>query len=296
MGDVHRPFLAALWMMGSVAGFSLIAVSGRQIGTALNPPEMMLYRSLIGVALVVAYALLSGRLAEIRAERLGFHLLRNVIHFAGQNLWLYALALIPLAQLFAVEFSSPLMVALAAPLLLGERMTATKAVSAAVGFTGILIVARPFSEGGLGPGILLALASALAFAGTAIVTKRLTRRVTVVGILFWLTVMQSGLAAAVAGWDGAIALPGPVELPWVAAMGIGGIVAHMGLTKALTLAPATIVVPVDFLRLPVIAVIGMLAYGEPMDLWVFLGGAIIFCANWLNLSAGTARAVASGKV
>ncbi len=288
MRDVHRPLLAALWMMGSVAGFSLIAVSGREIAGALNPPEMMLYRSLIGAALVIAYAVWSGRTREITTERLGIHALRNAIHFAGQNLWLYALALIPLAQLFAVEFSAPLMVALAAPLLLGERMTATKIVSAGLGFAGILIVARPFSDAGAGLGILLALASAVGFAGSMIVTKRLTRRVTVVCILFWLTVMQSAFALALAGWDGQIAVPGAAEAPWVAVMGIGGIVAHMGLTKALSLAPATIVVPVDFLRLPVIAVVGMLVYAEPLDLWVFLGGAVIFGANWLNLSASAA--------
>ncbi|MCV2870527.1 DMT family transporter [Defluviimonas sp. WL0002] len=295
MTDVHRPFLAALWMMGSVSGFSLIAVSGREIGGALNPPEMMLYRSLIGVAIIIAYATLSGRRHEITGDRLGIHVLRNLIHFAGQNLWLYALALIPLAQLFAVEFSSPLMVALAAPLLLGERMTATKLVSAVIGFGGILLVARPFAHGGMGPGILLALAAAVAFAGTAIVTKRLTRRVTVVCILFWLTLMQSAFSAALAGWDGVIALPGTPQLPWVLAMGVGGIVAHLGLTKALALAPATVVVPVDFLRLPVIAIIGMLAYGEPIDLWVFLGGAVIFFANWLNLAGVRMRALVSGK-
>jgi drug/metabolite transporter (DMT)-like permease len=296
MRDVHRPLLAALWMMGSVTGFSLIAVSGREIAGALNPPEMMLYRSLIGAVLVIAYAVWSGRTSEITTERLGIHALRNAIHFAGQNLWLYALALIPLAQLFAVEFSAPLMVALAAPLLLGERMTAVKIVSAGLGFAGILIVARPFSEAGVGAGILLALASAVGFAGSMIVTKRLTRRVTVIGILFWLTLMQSAFALALAGWDGQIAVPGAAEAPWVAVMGIGGIVAHMGLTKALSLAPATIVVPVDFLRLPVIAVVGMLVYAEPLDLWVFVGGAIIFGANWLNLTASAAATRTPAKV
>ncbi|HRV63479.1 MAG TPA: DMT family transporter [Albidovulum sp.] len=285
MSDTHRPLLAAIWMLGSVLGFSVIAVSGRAIGSALDPPEMMLYRSLIGVVLVAGHAVLTGRMGEINSQRLGVHALRNAIHFAGQNLWLYALPLIPLAQLFAVEFSSPLIVALAAPLLLGERMTPVRLLSAALGFAGILIVARPFSQAGLSPGILLALASAFCFAGSMIVTKRLTRRVTVVCILFWLTIMQSIFALAVAGWDGSIALPGTVELPWVAAMGIGGIVAHMSLTKALSLAPATIVVPVDFLRLPAIAVVGMILYAEPLDLWVFLGGAIIFGANWINLNA-----------
>jgi len=281
----HHPFLAALWMLGSVTGFSVIAVAGRQIGHQLDPAEMMLYRSIVGVSLITGFALAAGRLGAIDVRRLDIHALRNLIHFAGQNLWLYALALIPLAQLFAVEFSSPLMVALAAPFLLGERLSAVKLLSALVGFGGILIVARPFSEAGLGAGILLALASAVCFAATAIVTKRLTRRTGVLNIMFWLSLMQTLFALAVAGRDGQIALPADTALPWVFLMGAGGVGAHVGLTKALSLAPATIVVPVDFLRLPVIAVVGMAVYGEPLDLWVLVGGLVIFGANWLNLAA-----------
>ncbi|MCB2068114.1 MAG: hypothetical protein KDE15_15895, partial [Erythrobacter sp.] len=87
MSDAQRPLLAALWMLGSVAGFTLLAISGREIGSALNPPEMMLYRSLVGFVLLLGYAAATGRMGEIRAERLGVHLLRNTIHFAGQNLW-----------------------------------------------------------------------------------------------------------------------------------------------------------------------------------------------------------------
>ncbi|MCB2128600.1 MAG: DMT family transporter [Rhodobacteraceae bacterium] len=281
--DEQKPVLAALWMLGSVVGFSAIAISGREIGAALQPPEMMFYRSAIGVLLILGYATLTGRRGEITRRHLALHGLRNVIHFAGQNFWLYGLALIPLAQLFAVEFSSPLIVALAAPLFLDERLTRTRLFCALTGFVGILIVARPFSDTGLSAGILFALASAFCFAGTTIVTKRLTRRVSVVCILFWLALMQTFLALVVSGWDGAIAIPAAKFVPWVVLMGIGGIAAHLSLTMALSLAAATIVVPVDFLRLPVIAVIGMLAYGEPLDIWVFVGGAVIFAANWFNL-------------
>lgn len=281
----HQPILAALWMLGSVTGFSAIAVSGRQIGPFLDPAEMMLYRSIVGMALITGFATLAGRWGEIDARRLSLHGLRNVIHFAGQNLWLYALALIPLAQLFAVEFSSPVMVALAAPFFLGERLGTVRVFSAAFGFAGILIVARPFGGDGISAGILLALASAVCFAATAIVTKKLTRTTGVLCIMFWLSVSQTLLALVVAGRDGAIAPPTAALLPWILMMGTGGVAAHVGLTKALSLAPATVVVPVDFLRLPVIAIVGMLAYGEPLDPWVFVGGAVIFAANWINISA-----------
>lgn len=289
MDTTPRPLAAALWMSGSITGFCAIAISGREISPDLDTFEMMLYRSVIGFAIIALWVIIGRRQGEISTRRLGLQLARNIVHFAGQNLWLYALLLIPMAQLFALEFSSPIIVALVAPFVLGEKLTRMRLLASLLGFIGILIVARPFGAGGLSPGLLVALGSAVCFAGAAIFTKMLTRIVTVLCILFWLTLMQTGFALLCAGWDGDIALPTARALPWVFVMGIGGIVAHLGLTKALSLAPATIVTPIDFLRLPLIAVVGMLFYAEPFDRWVLVGGAVIFAANWLNLRAETRK-------
>lgn len=284
----HHPALAALWMLCSIGGFSALAVAGRQIGAALDTFEMMLYRSLIGLAAVALAAVLTGRRAEMRPRHLRLHLFRNTLHFAGQNLWLHALALIPLAQLFALEFSAPVMVALAAPFVLGERLTPTRLLSAALGFAGVLIVARPGGiGGGMGGGVSIGVAAALlcavSFAATALVTKRLTERVSVLAILFWLAAIQSGLGLVTAGWDGRVALPQGAVLAWVTVLGLSGLVAHLGLTKALSLAPASVVTPLDFLRLPVIALVGAAFYGEAFDPLVLVGGAVIFAANWINI-------------
>jgi drug/metabolite transporter (DMT)-like permease len=289
MQPAPRPLAAALWMCGSIAGFCALAVAGREISPALDTFEMMLYRSLIGFLCVVAYTTYAGCWRDVSVRRLDLQLLRNLIHFAGQNLWLYALFLIPMAQLFALEFTAPIMVALLAPFLLSEPLTRTRLFAAVLGFVGILIVARPFDAAGLSLGLGVALLAAVSFAGTAIATKRLTRIVPVICILFWLTAMQSALGLISAGWDGAIALPSLRVLPWVFLMGVAGIVAHLGLTKALSLAPATIVTPIDFLRLPIIAAVGALFYHEPLDRWVLIGGAVIFAANWINLRAETRR-------
>ncbi len=289
MQSQPRPLAAALWMSGSITGFCLLAVSGRQIGATLDTFEMMLYRSLIGLAIVATYTAGSGRFREISAKRLDLQLLRNLFHFTGQNLWLYALFLIPMAQLFALEFSSPIIVALVAPVFLSEAFTRTRFLAVIVGFAGILLVSRPFGTGGLSLGLVVALCCAFGFAGAAILTKRLTRIVSVLCILFWLTLTQTAFALICAGWDGMVALPTVTVLPWVMVMGVAGLVAHLCLTQALSLAPATIVMPIDFLRLPLIAVVGMLFYGEPLDRWVMIGGAIIFTANWINLRAETRR-------
>jgi len=282
--DVNHALKAALWMTGAIVSFSTMAVAGRFVRVELDTFELMLYRSLVGVAIVLLVGGMAGTLGQITRRRMGLHLVRNISHFTGQNLWFYAIAAIPLAQVFALEFTAPLWVTLLAPLLVGERMTPTRALAAALGFAGILIVARP-DPANLQPGALAALGAAIGFSGSALFTKRLTRTETITCILFWLTAMQAVFGLICAGIDGQIALPSPAAWPALVVIGCAGLFAHFCLTTALSIAPASIVMPLDFLRLPVIAVVGMALYGEPLELLVFVGGAIIFAANAINLRA-----------
>ena len=289
-----RPLAAAIWMAGAVASFTTMAVAGRAVSVELDTFELMVYRSFVGLAVVCTVSALTGRLGAIRARRLGLHLARNTSHFVGQNLWFYAITVAPLAQVIAVEFTSPLWVALLAPLLLSERLTPARAVAALLGFIGALIVAHP-SVDAVPPGLVAAAVAAVGFAGSALLTKRLTRTENIVSILFWLTTIQAILGTLCAGVDGRIAVPSLALLPWVILVGLTGLAAHYCLTRALSLAPATVVMPFDFARLPVIAVVGMILYAEPLEPAVLLGGAVILCANWINLRAeGRARRTAAG--
>lgn len=269
-------------MSGSILSFSVMAVAGRALAPFLDTFEIMLWRSLIGLVLVLAIGGAMGRLGGIRSDRLGTHLVRNLFHFTGQNLWFMSLTLIPLATVFALEFTAPLWVMLLSPLLLAERLTRVRWIAAGAGFLGVLVIVRP-DLGQPSPGMLLAAGSAIGFAGSAILTKRLTRHEGAISILFWLTAMQSVLALLAAGHDGQVALPDAVTLPWLAVVGLTGVLAHLCLTQALALAPATLVMPMDFLRLPVIALVGALFYGEAITPALVLGSALILGANWINL-------------
>jgi drug/metabolite transporter (DMT)-like permease len=242
----------------------------------------MLYRSIIGIVIVVGVARVAGTLWQVSTRSMGIHLLRNISHFTGQNLWFFAITAAPLAQVFAMEFTGPLWVTVLAPLILGERLTRTRALAAMIGFLGILIVARPTVET-LTPGLIAAALAAIGFAGSAVFTRLLTRTETITCILFWLTVMQAVFGLICAGFDGDIALPSPASLPWLVVIGCAGLVAHFCLSTALSLAPATVVMPIDLARLPIIAVVGMALYGEPLELLVFVGAAVIFAANYLNI-------------
>lgn len=279
-----RPGLAALWMVGAIVSFSVMAIAGREAGLTLDTFEIMTYRSLVGVVIVVAILTITGRWRRVQRQRLGVHLLRNTCHFTGQNLWFLAVTMVPLAQVFALEFTSPMWVIILSPLLLGEALTRRRMLAVVLGFGGILIVARP-SPATVDSYILAAAACAIFFALTTILTKRLTRHEDTSSILFWLTTMQLVMGLVAAGWDGDIALPDASTLPWLVLIGLAGLTAHFCLTTALSLAPASVVVPVDFARLPAIAVLGMVLYNEALDVWVLGGAAVICLANYLNIVA-----------
>lgn len=285
---MNQTFLAALWMTGAIVSFTSMAIAGRAISFELDTFEIMMFRSFIGLAVVVTVATITGHLKEVNTRNLGLHGIRNLSHFAGQNLWFYALTVIPLAQVFALEFTSPLWAIALSALVLGERITRTRGLAALLGFIGILIVARPTPDS-VNIGQLTAALAAIGFAGSAIFTRKLTRTETITCILFYLTLMQAAFGVIAAGYDGDITLPSTSSLPWLVLIALAGLVAHFCLTTALKLAPATVVMPIDFVRLPLIALVGMLLYTEPLEPWVFLGAAVIFAANYLNIRAEVPR-------
>ena len=286
-----RPVLAAAWMLGAIFSFTLMAVAGRFTAAELDTFELLMYRSFIGIGIVAVMATTTGTYHEITRRNLGLHLVRNIFHFTGQNLWFFALTLIPLAQLIALEFTTPLWVILLAPLLLGERMTRVRVFAVLLGFCGVMVVARPdFSA--LEIGVLAGAGCAIGFAGSMIFTKMLTRKESITCILFYLVVIQSILGIVTAGWDADIALPSARIWPWVVVVAICGLGAHFSITKALTLAPASIVGPFDFARLPVVAVVAMLVFSEPFDLWVMAGAILIFAANILNIRSESRKNLA----
>jgi drug/metabolite transporter (DMT)-like permease len=275
-------------MIGAIVSFTSMAVAGRAVAVELDTFELMLYRSVIGIGLVLCAASAVGTLGQIKTHMLGTHALRNLSHFAGQNLWFAAITLAPLSQVIALEFTGPIWIVLLAPIFLGEKLTRLRITVAILGFIGAMMVARP-DVSQIEFGVLFAALAAIGFAGSAIFTKILTRHVSVTCILFWLTIMQSVFGLICAGFDGDIAWPSSAIWPWVIVVSVAGLCAHFCLTQALSIAPATIVMPFDFLRLPIIAAIGYAFYNEALDPWVISGAVIIIGANYLNISAENQR-------
>jgi drug/metabolite transporter (DMT)-like permease len=277
-----RPGLAALWMVGAILSFSAMAVAGRAAALELDTFELMTWRSAVGLVIVLAVGGVAGTLGHITRRRLHLQFARNLAHFTGQNLWFYAITVSPLALVFALEFTSPLWTMLLAALFLGERMTRVKALAGALGFAGVLLVVQP-GAAPLSSGMVTAALAAIMFATTAIFTKKLTATETITCIMFWLTAIQLVLGLLTSGIDGEITVPSLATAPWVVLIGIAGLAAHFCLTTALSMAPASVVMPMDFARLPAIAVVGMLFYDEPLAWGVLLGAALIFAGNYVNI-------------
>jgi drug/metabolite transporter (DMT)-like permease len=285
MPDDARPLRAAAWMSGAMLCFSAMAVAGREVaGMGVNTFELMTWRSIIGIGIVVAVLWARGSLGAIRIRRLPLHLTRNVAHFTGQNLWFFAVATIPLAQLFAFEFTSPIWVAVLAPLVLGERMTRTRVISAVLGFSGILIVARP-GAAPLDVGHAAAALCAIMFAFNVMTTKMLSRTESTGSILFMMTLTQSVFGIVCFALYSGLSWPAAEAIPLLVVIAFAGLTAHFCMTSALGCAPATVVAPMEFLRLPLIAVVAMLVYGEPLEVAVFAGGAVVLVANLMNVRA-----------
>jgi drug/metabolite transporter (DMT)-like permease len=276
-------------MSVALASFTLIAVAGREAAHGASTLTIMFYRSWMALAIVLLVIPITGRgLSQFRTPQIGMHGLRSVVHFGAQFSWLYALPLIPLAQLFAIEFTAPLWTALMAPLLLRERLTGWRTAAVLLGFAGALIVVRPGSAT-LNTGTIMALAAAIGFAMHYIITKRLMRYDAAFTVIFYWTLLQTVIASVLIFID--FQIPDARSLAWILVVASCGLTAHFGIARAMGHADAIIVTPMDFLRLPLIVLVAAAVYAEPVDPLVLLGGALVLIANFLNIWGERQRVV-----
>ena len=281
-------------MTGALLSFSISALAIRALGKQLNTFEILTIRSGLGLLVLLIVVLAQPALRKELAPRyMGYHLTRNTTHFVGQFSWALAVTLLPFATVFALEFTTPAWVALLAALVLGERMTKSRLGSVVLGFLGVLVIVRP-GFASFQPNALLVLFAAFTFAISLIVTKQLTNRVSTFAIIFWMNLMQLPLAwpAVVAATGGpslfVFRLGADLLLPTLA-LGVVGLTSHYCLTQAFRSGDATVVVPLDFLRSPLIALVGWMFYGESLDGFVFLGAGLIICGVLWNLIAESRR-------
>ncbi|HRD34651.1 MAG TPA: DMT family transporter [Rhodocyclaceae bacterium] len=281
----HPVTRAALWMTGALLSFTAMAVAARELSAELSTFQILLFRSLIGLV-VISLLIQWKNPALFSTPQFGWHAWRNLAHFGGQYGWFYGIAFIPLAEVFAIEFTVPVWTALCATAVLGERLTRSRAATIALGLLGVVVILRP----GLAlvhPAALAVLAGAMAYGVAHTLTKKLAARDSPMTILFYMTLLQLplGLIPAAIDWT----TPAAALWPHLAAVGLTGLTAHYCMTRALALADATVVVPMDFLRLPLVALLGLALYGERLEWPLFAGAGLILAGILLSLRAERTR-------
>ncbi len=272
---------AAGWMAGWLSLMLVVAVAGREASRELPVVVLLVLRSVIGLLLLYPLVHVSGGLSILRTQRLRLHAMRNVAHYAAQYGWFVAITLIPLGHVVAIEFTMPIWTALLAAAFLGERLTVWKGLAVLLGVIGVVMIVQPSPSAGISAGQGIALAAAVGFAVALTMTKSLTRTENPVAILFWMLVLQTlfGLLPALAVWR----WPSAGAWPWVLLVAIGGTFSHYCMARALKHADATVVVPIDFIRVPLTALAGYWLYAERFDLLAATGAALILAGNSINL-------------
>jgi len=274
---------AALWMSGWLTLTLVIAIAAREVTRELNVFQLMEVRSLLGFVLLYPIIHFNGGLAIVKTARFPHHVARNLVHYGAQLCWFFALTIIPIGQVVAIEFTMPIWTAILAAAFLGERMTVWKVAAIALGLIGVLVIVRP-ATGEINLGQLIALAAAVGFGISIALVKFLTRTENTLSIIFWMLVVQSaaGLIPSLFVWI----WPSAHSCAWLVVIAICGTFSHFCMARAMLYADATIVIPMDFLRVPLTATAGWLLYAEKLDVLTVLGAALILTGNLLNLKPG----------
>jgi drug/metabolite transporter (DMT)-like permease len=277
-------------MTGALLSFCAMAVSVRVLAGTLSVMEILALRAGLGLTVMATLAATRADLrATINSQHLPLHLFRNAVHVGSSFLWAMSLLLIPLAMTFALEFTTPAWTLLIAAPVLGERFTASRVGAVVFGLLGVLVILRP-GLAAFQPGALLALMAAFGFAITLVATKKLTRTDSPFAIIFWMMLIQLPLAM-IASDPLFVARLNQAQIPAVIAIGVSGLASHYCLTRAFRVGDAGVVVPLDFMRIPLIAVIGWWLYGEPLDVYVFVGAGLIVTGILWNLRSEARRPV-----
>ena len=265
------------WITLSITSFTLFMVAGRHVTQSMHPFEALFFRSVFMLTLMLPWAFAHpAEIVPITWKRMGPFALRGFLAMANMTLLLSALALMPVAEVSAINFLRPMLTTLLAVVMLSEAVNVQRWVAVAVGFAGAMIIIRPgFADINLGA--WLALASCATAAITFILVKTLTGRETPDTIAFFqpVFVMPIAAVAMLFVWE----VPTWEDVGWCGVLGFFAIMTHRTMNRAFAAVELSFLQPLEFIRLPIAAVLGWFAFGDPTDMWTWIGGTVIFAAS-----------------
>ena len=258
----------------------------KHVGEDLHPFEIAFFRNFFGLIALFPFFLKYG-LQPLKTKRLGMHFGLVFLNIGSMLAFFYAISITPLAEVIALSFAAPIFATVLAIFIFKELVGISRWAAIFTGFLGTLVILRPgFDEMGLGP--LLAIGSALTWGGAVIVIKSLSRTDSSVTITAYMVLLLTPLSLipAVFFWS----WPNLNQLFWLALIGIFGTIGHLTMNQAIKLAPTNVVMPIDFIRLIWVAILGYFIFGEQPDAYVWVGGTMIFAsALWVAHSESFRR-------
>ena len=260
-----------LLMAASGMCFVCVAVLVRWVGTDLSAAQSAFIRYLFGT-LMLAPVFLQLFRREVRVNSMRMIVTRGVAHALAVILWFFAMARIPMAEVTAIGYLTPVIVTVAAAVFLGERLQTRRMIAIVVGFIGVLVILRPGFQS-LSIGQLAQLATTPLFALSFILTKKLTEtdsNTVIVAVLSLVCTLTLAVPAALS-WS-PVSLREYVLLFLTAGFATLG---HFTLTHAFRSAPIAALQPVTYLQLIWATLLGVLLFDDGIDFYVVLGGAIL---------------------
>lgn len=272
---------AAIWVVGAAASFMLMMIAVRELTTTMSSFQVLSFRSIVGIPIMCLVAWHMG-FRKIRSRRVGMQISRNIVHFGGQWCWVIGVTLLPLAHVTALDFTMPMWTAVIAILFLGEKAKSHRVFALLMGLAGVLVILRPGLEI-VTEGALVVLFGAVLYGASNVMMKSLLSEDAPWVIVFWMQVIQLPLSLLPAIFWFDWVWPEWADAPWLLAIGVTGMTAHFCLARAFQLADATVCIPVDFVRLPLAALVGWLFYSEGLSIWVLAGALLIFGGNYYSV-------------
>lgn len=269
-----RPLAGIFWML--VTGLCFVAMTAlvKSMGSTMHPTQSAFLRYLLGLVFLIPAIrpILNARLTRRHWVQFG---VRGAIHAIGVMLWFFAMTQIPLAEVTAMNYLTPVYVTIGAALFLGETMALRRMLAIAAALVGVLIILRPgFRE--VSPGHLAMLGTALMLGGSYLLAKvtvaDVSPAVVVAQLSIWVTIMLIPFAAVV--WE----TPTLQELGVLFLIALFATAGHYFMTLALQAAPVAVTQPVTFLQLVWAVAVGAFVFGESVDVWVVVGGTLILSA------------------
>jgi drug/metabolite transporter (DMT)-like permease len=265
-----------LWMLAGGLLFVAVTVMVRLLGSDMPAVQAAFIRYLIGVLLVLPMLWrMRARGFGLGRGRVGRYALRGLVHGAAVLLWFYAMARIPLAEVTAIGFSTPVFTALGAILIFGEQVRLRRLLAILAGFVGTLLILRPgFNT--IEAGSLAQLIAAFLFAGSFLLAKRMTQSESSADILVMLSIFctLTLLPGALYYWR----TPTLLEVIWLAGVAVFATSGHYAITRAIAAAPLTVTQPLSFLQLIWAILFGYWLFDEVPDSWVIIGALVIVSA------------------